>query len=101
MVMVVSGEQVEAVISEPGGLLETMHGGVILVHSTIALSELRCIAAAAEERDVTVFAQIKHIPVMCHRFRPRNKILRPDHTSESFRRTAWSKPAGNRVRLAV
>ena len=54
MVMVVSGEQVEAVVSEPGGLLETMHGGVILVHSTIALSELRRIAAAAEARDVTV-----------------------------------------------
>ena len=51
MVMVVSGQQVQDVVTS---LLETMSEGSILVHSTIALSELRTVAAAAETRGVTV-----------------------------------------------
>ncbi|MCB1738884.1 MAG: NAD(P)-dependent oxidoreductase [Gammaproteobacteria bacterium] len=54
MVMVVSGEQVESVLSARGGLLEGMSGGVIMVMSTIALSELRRIAASAEAHGVQV-----------------------------------------------
>jgi 3-hydroxyisobutyrate dehydrogenase-like beta-hydroxyacid dehydrogenase len=54
MVMVVNGAQVEAVISGDNGLLQTMSGGVIMVCSTIALSELRRVAAQAEARGVQV-----------------------------------------------
>lgn len=54
MVMVVSGEQVNAVINPRDGLLSTMTSGTILVHSTIALSELRAIAEQAEQVGVTV-----------------------------------------------
>ncbi len=54
MVMVVNGDQVEAVTSGDNGLLRTMRGGVIMVHSTIALSELRRVAAQAEARGVQV-----------------------------------------------
>lgn len=52
MVMVVNGAQVEAVVSGDNGLLQTMSGGVIMVHSTIALSELRRVAAQAQARGV-------------------------------------------------
>ena len=51
MVMVVSGQQVHDVVTS---LLTTMNEGAILVHSTIALSELRPVAAAAAARGVTV-----------------------------------------------
>jgi 3-hydroxyisobutyrate dehydrogenase-like beta-hydroxyacid dehydrogenase len=51
MVMVVSGEQVESVVA---GLLESMRGGVIMIHSTIALSELRRVADIAADRGVTI-----------------------------------------------
>ena len=54
MVMVVNGAQVEAVISGDNGLLQTMSGGVIMVHSTIALSEIRRVATQAEARGVQV-----------------------------------------------
>lgn len=55
MVMVVSGEQVETVVSGDRGLLQTMaSGGTILVHSTIGLSEIRRIAAQAAARDIQV-----------------------------------------------
>ncbi len=54
MVMVVSGAQVEAVVSGENGLLPHMNGGVIMVHSTIALSEIRRVATQAEARGVQV-----------------------------------------------
>ncbi|MBT5108919.1 MAG: NAD(P)-dependent oxidoreductase [Rhodospirillaceae bacterium] len=54
MVMVVDGAQVESVVCGPGGLLETMTDGVILINSTIALSELRRIAAVVETSNVTL-----------------------------------------------
>ncbi len=54
MVMVVNGAQVEAVVSGEDGLLQTMNGGVIMVHSTIALSELRRVASQAEARGIQV-----------------------------------------------
>jgi 3-hydroxyisobutyrate dehydrogenase-like beta-hydroxyacid dehydrogenase len=54
MVMVVDGAQVEKVVCAPGGLLDEMTEGVILINSTIALSDLRRIAAAAEARNVTI-----------------------------------------------
>src|SRR5215468_3636917 len=54
MVMVVSGAQVEAVLSGPDGLLDTMRSGTVMVCSTIALSELRPIAERARARGVTV-----------------------------------------------
>ena len=55
MVMVVSGEQVETVVSGDRGLLQTMaSGGTILVHSTIGLSEIRRVAAQAAAREIQV-----------------------------------------------
>ncbi|MFT5393149.1 MAG: 3-hydroxyisobutyrate dehydrogenase [Gammaproteobacteria bacterium] len=54
MVMVVNGEQADAVINGVDGLLSTMSSGVIMVHSTIALSELRRLAESAAARGVTV-----------------------------------------------
>lgn len=55
MVMVVSGEQVEIVVSGDRGVLQTMaSGGTILVHSTIGLSEIRRVAAQAAARDIQV-----------------------------------------------
>ncbi len=54
MVMVVSGAQVDAVVSGPDGLLDTMTGGAVMVCSTIALSELLAIAERARARGVTV-----------------------------------------------
>lgn len=54
MVMVVNGAQVEAVVSGDNGLLQTMRGGVIMVHSTIALADIRRVAAQAEARGVQV-----------------------------------------------
>jgi 3-hydroxyisobutyrate dehydrogenase-like beta-hydroxyacid dehydrogenase len=52
--MVVSGEQVAAVVSGRDGLLDTMTTGTIIVSSTIALSELLPIAERARTRGVTV-----------------------------------------------
>ena len=54
MVMVVSGAQVDAVLSGRDGLLDTMTGGTVMVCSTIALSELLPIAERARARGVTV-----------------------------------------------
>src|SRR5262245_17815564 len=54
MVMVVSGAQVQAVVSGPDGLLDTMTGGTIMVCSTIALSELMPVAERARARGVAV-----------------------------------------------
>jgi 3-hydroxyisobutyrate dehydrogenase-like beta-hydroxyacid dehydrogenase len=54
MVMVVSGPQVDAVLSGHDGLLDTMTGGTVIVCSTIALSELLPIAERARARGVTV-----------------------------------------------
>jgi 3-hydroxyisobutyrate dehydrogenase-like beta-hydroxyacid dehydrogenase len=54
MVMVVSGAQVEKVVSGPDGLLDTMTAGTVMVCSTIALSELTPIAARARARGVSV-----------------------------------------------
>lgn len=54
MVMVVSGEEVDAVVSGRDGLLDTMTGGTVMVCSTIALSELLAIAERARARGVTV-----------------------------------------------
>jgi 3-hydroxyisobutyrate dehydrogenase-like beta-hydroxyacid dehydrogenase len=54
MVMVVSGAQVESVLSGRDGLLDTMTGGTVMVCSTIALSELMSIAERARARGVTV-----------------------------------------------
>ncbi|MCH9671741.1 MAG: NAD(P)-dependent oxidoreductase, partial [Gammaproteobacteria bacterium] len=51
MVMVVNGEQVEAVTTE---LAETMRNGTVLVNSTIALSDLRRIAAMAQGQGLKV-----------------------------------------------
>ena len=51
MVMVVTGWQVDEVVT---GLLATMKNGVILVHSTIALSELRSVADKASSSGVTI-----------------------------------------------
>src|SRR5882724_5804816 len=54
MVMVVSGAQVDAVLSGRNGLLDTMTCGTVMVCSTIALSELLPIAERARARGVTV-----------------------------------------------
>ena len=54
VVMVVSGQQVAAVVSGRDGLLDTMTTGTIIVSSTIALSELLPIAERARARGVTV-----------------------------------------------
>ena len=54
MVMVVDGAQVEKVVCASGGLLDEMREGVILINSTIALAELRQIAAVAEAHNITV-----------------------------------------------
>jgi 3-hydroxyisobutyrate dehydrogenase-like beta-hydroxyacid dehydrogenase len=54
MVMVVDGAQVDAVLSGPDGLLDTMTAGTVMVGSTIALSELLPIAERARARGVTV-----------------------------------------------
>jgi 3-hydroxyisobutyrate dehydrogenase len=54
LIMVVSGEQVEAVMSGQDGLLQTMTGGTIMVCSTIALSELLRLAERAKAQGVTV-----------------------------------------------
>ena len=45
--MVVSGAQVDAVLSGRDGLLDTMTAGTVMVCSTIALSELLPIAEQA------------------------------------------------------
>jgi 3-hydroxyisobutyrate dehydrogenase-like beta-hydroxyacid dehydrogenase len=54
LIMVVSGEQVEAVMSGQDGLLQTMTGGTVMVCSTIALSALLRLAERAEAQGVTV-----------------------------------------------
>jgi len=54
MVMVVDGKQVDAVLGGPGGLLDTMRAGTVMVCSTISLSELTPIADKARARGVTV-----------------------------------------------
>jgi 3-hydroxyisobutyrate dehydrogenase-like beta-hydroxyacid dehydrogenase len=54
MVMVVDGAQVESIICGAGGLVETMTDGVILINSTIALSELRRIESVVEKTNVTI-----------------------------------------------
>jgi 3-hydroxyisobutyrate dehydrogenase-like beta-hydroxyacid dehydrogenase len=54
LIMVVSGEQVEAVMSGQDGLLQTMTGGTVMVCSTIALSELLRLAERAKAQGVTV-----------------------------------------------
>jgi 3-hydroxyisobutyrate dehydrogenase-like beta-hydroxyacid dehydrogenase len=54
MVMVVSGPQVDAVLSGRDGLLDTMASGTVVVCSTISLSELLPIAERARGRGVTV-----------------------------------------------
>lgn len=54
LVMVVNGEQVEAVLADDGGLLETMRAGTVVVHATIALSELRRLADIAKVSGVTL-----------------------------------------------
>ena len=54
MVMVVNGEQVGAVINGNDGLLTTMSDGVIMIHSTIGLSELRRVAASVSARGVQI-----------------------------------------------
>jgi 3-hydroxyisobutyrate dehydrogenase-like beta-hydroxyacid dehydrogenase len=54
MVMVVSGAQVDAVLSGRDGLLDTMTGGTVMVCSTIALSDLLPIAERARARGVTM-----------------------------------------------
>ena len=55
MVMVVDGQQVDAVLSGADGLLGTMKGGAtVMVCSTISLSELTPIADKARARGVTV-----------------------------------------------
>ena len=54
MVMVVNGAQVEAVVCGTDGLLRTMSSGTIMVHSTIALSELRRVAEHTAAHGVTI-----------------------------------------------
>jgi len=54
MLMVVSGAQVDAVMSGRDGLLDTMTGGTVIVCSTIALSELLPVAERARARGVAV-----------------------------------------------
>src|SRR5262249_39123318 len=54
MIMVVSGPQVDQVMSGTHGLLDTMSSGTVIVCSTIALSELIPIADRARARGVTV-----------------------------------------------
>jgi 3-hydroxyisobutyrate dehydrogenase-like beta-hydroxyacid dehydrogenase len=54
MVMVVSGGQVDQVLSGRDGVLETMTAGTVMICSTIALSELMAIAERARVRGVTV-----------------------------------------------
>ena len=52
MVMVVSGAQVDAVLSGRDGLLDTMTAGTVMICSTIALSELLPLAERARARGV-------------------------------------------------
>jgi 3-hydroxyisobutyrate dehydrogenase-like beta-hydroxyacid dehydrogenase len=54
LVMVVNGEQVEAVVQGEHGLLQTMTSGSILVCSTIALADLHRVAARAAAQGVAV-----------------------------------------------
>jgi 3-hydroxyisobutyrate dehydrogenase len=54
MAMVVSGVQVDAVLSGRDGLLDTMTGGTVMVCSTIALSELLPLAERARARGVAM-----------------------------------------------
>ena len=54
MVMVVSGAQVDAVLSGRDGLLDTMTAGTVMVCSTIALSELLPLAERARARGVAM-----------------------------------------------
>ncbi len=54
MVMVINAEQVHEVVCGDGGLLENMDGGTILIHSTIALSDLLPVAEAAKGRGVAL-----------------------------------------------
>jgi len=54
MLMVVSGAQVDAVMSGRDGLLDTMTGGTVIVCSTIALSDLLPVAERARARGVAV-----------------------------------------------
>jgi 3-hydroxyisobutyrate dehydrogenase-like beta-hydroxyacid dehydrogenase len=54
MVMVVSGAQVDAVLSGRDGLLDTMSGGTVTICSTIALSELLPLAERARGRGVAI-----------------------------------------------
>ena len=54
MVMVVSGAQVDAVLSGRDGLLDTMTTGTVMVCSTIALSELLPLAERARARGVAM-----------------------------------------------
>lgn len=54
MVMVVSGAQVDAVLSGRDGLLDTMTSGTLMVCSTIALSELLPLAERARARGVAM-----------------------------------------------
>ena len=54
VIMVVSGAQVDAVVSGRDGLLDSMTAGTVMVCSTIALSELSPIAERARRRGVTV-----------------------------------------------
>jgi 3-hydroxyisobutyrate dehydrogenase-like beta-hydroxyacid dehydrogenase len=55
MLMVVNGAQVEEIVCGDDGLLQTMAaGGTIMVCSTIALSEIRRVAARAAEHGVHV-----------------------------------------------
>lgn len=54
MVMVVSGAQVDAVLSGRDGLLDTMSGGTVTICSTIALSELLPLAERARGRGVAM-----------------------------------------------
>jgi 3-hydroxyisobutyrate dehydrogenase-like beta-hydroxyacid dehydrogenase len=54
LVMVVNGEQVEAVVQGEHGLLQTMTSGSILVCSTIALADLHRVAERAAAQGVAV-----------------------------------------------
>jgi 3-hydroxyisobutyrate dehydrogenase-like beta-hydroxyacid dehydrogenase len=54
LVMVVNGEQVEAVVQSEHGLLQTMTSGSILVCSTIALADLHRVAERATAQGVAV-----------------------------------------------
>lgn len=54
MLMVVSGAQVEDIVCGADGLLQTMKGGTLMVCSTIALSELRRVAAHAATHGIDI-----------------------------------------------